>query len=155
MRNKAEMLEICQYLALESRAIAFANEYAVKRQVIENNCGRTPNRERSRQQRVLVQAQVWLDFGCKFVAQIEKPASLKRQMTFGVDCLLFAPPVIQRFEELCLLVRAPSRQVAVFAQYQGVSRKSEQDVESAQFTALRGTLEQEGISRRMQLIEPS
>ena len=150
-----ELTDVRSYLLSELRALALANENALECQVIKDDCGRTTNGKRSWKQWVIVQAEVRLDLGRKFISKVKKPTPQKRQMTVGPCSLFFAPPVIQRLQKLSLLFGTLPRQFAVSAENERISWIREQDIEASQFTAARGTLEKKGISRGKSLIEPA
>ena len=125
---------------------------------------RTAQRQRQRQaacrQR---QAQARFDFAGQFVAEIEQPAAMERQVIrSGRRCLARCPPVlVEHIEEVATQDDAMAiAHLAIAIELQGLLRKRGQHIEACRRRAVGNTFEQAGIALRMpcrqrQQVEPA
>jgi len=120
------------------------------RVVIDDGRGAT-NGECGRQNRVRLQSERWFNFLCQFITQKKEPATSKRQFLSPRPAKLALPPGIQCREESALVL--PASRYTVGTEFNSVSGKSEQDVETTQRWSRRRALQHEWVTLRSELMQ--
>ena len=119
--------------------------------VVKDYGGRATNGECGRQYGVRLQVERWLDFLRQFITEKQEPAARKRQSLWSWPAKLTFPPGIQGCEESALIL--PASCYPVGTEFNGVSGKGKQDVESAQRRSGGRALQQKWITLWSELVQ--
>ena len=133
--------------------IPLGDEPGLPVNMVVNDGGRASNGKRSRQHAVGRQVEHGLDFRGQFVAEIQEPAAVKRQLRHPAGAFVALPPVVERCKESLCCVLVPTTQLAVSAQHERLARAGEQDVVAPQRRPRRRALQQERVTLRQQPVE--